>query len=602
MNQKKTIPLQMRVQILFWTFSCWMSCSPAFAQDAVLVKDINPGASTSTPGSFTHVNGTLYFSASEGTHGRELWKSDGTTAGTVMVKDIWPGANGGNPNFFATLNDTLYFLASDGTHGPELWKSDGTTAGTIMVKDINPGATYNGFHTPAYLTNVNDTLYFQASDSTHGRELWKSDGTTAGTVMVKDINPGPNGSGPDHFTNLNGILYFTANDGTHGGELWRSDGTTAGTVMVKDIRSGSNSTYPYALMNVNSILYFRADDGTHGLELWRSDGTTAGTVMVKDIWSGSNGSWPAYLTSVNDTLYFFANYGTNWKGLWKSDGTAAGTVLVKDINSGAAGSNSYVTNANGTLYFLVNDGTQKLWKSDGTTAGTVMVKDIWPGGNYINSGAPSDLTQVNNALYFRANDGTHGIELWKIGQNQAITFDSLANQSNDQVPFDLVATANSGLPVSFSVVSGPATISGHTLTLSGDPGTIIVRASQEGNLTYNATSLERSFNVTADTTHSLLSGCQSGRLVSTREEETLPEVHVFSVGQTIHARFTHLQVKEVETTVFNRLGQVVDWFSRQRVEAQQMSISSRARQGDIYVVRFVTDQGTFVKKLYLSPQ
>jgi ELWxxDGT repeat protein len=372
--------------------------------------------------------------------------------------------------------------------------------------------------------------------------------------------------------------------------------------MVKDILSGSNGTYPYALMNVNSILYFRANDGTHGLELWRSDGTTAGTVLVKDINSGAAGS-NSYVTHANGTLYFLVNDGT--QKLWKSNGTTDGTVLIKSIDPGFFSFwTSSLVHVTGTLYFRARNSShaEELWKSDGTPEGTVLVKDIWPGGSYINSGAPSELTQVNNALYFRANDGTRGIELWKIGQNQVVTFDSLANQPNGQAPFDLVATASSGLPVSFSVVSGPATISGHTLSLSGDPGTVIVRASQAGDLTYNATFLERSFNVTADTTHSLPSGCQSGRLVSTREEGTLPEVHVFSVGQTIHARFTHLQVKEVETTVFNRLGQVVDWFGRQRVEAQQMSISSKARQGDIYVVRFVTDQGTFVKKLYLSPQ
>ena len=95
----------------------------------------------------------------------------------------------------------------------ELWKSDGTAAGTVLVKDINPGSASSE---PSNLTNVNGTLFFTADDGAHGIELWKSDGTAAGTVLVKDINPGSAGSDPPRLTNVNGTLFFSANDGTHG--------------------------------------------------------------------------------------------------------------------------------------------------------------------------------------------------------------------------------------------------------------------------------------------------------------------------------------------------------------------------------------------------
>src|SRR5439155_6458138 len=89
------------------------------------------------------------------------------------------------------------------------------------------------------LTNVNGKLFFSAYEATDGYELWQSDGTAAGTVMVKDINPGTYSSFPSNLTNVNGTLFFSANDGTVGEELWKSDGTAAGTVLVEDINSRS---------------------------------------------------------------------------------------------------------------------------------------------------------------------------------------------------------------------------------------------------------------------------------------------------------------------------------------------------------------------------
>jgi ELWxxDGT repeat protein len=69
--------------------------------------------------------------------------------------------------------------------------------------------------------------------------------------------------------NVNGTLFFAANDGTTGLELWKSNGTAAGTVLVKNIRPGSDSSYPSSLINVNGTLFFAADDGTMGFELWK---------------------------------------------------------------------------------------------------------------------------------------------------------------------------------------------------------------------------------------------------------------------------------------------------------------------------------------------
>src|SRR5262249_5675611 len=119
--------------------------------------------------------------------------------------------------------------------GRQLWKSDGTPDGTVLLESFAGGTT-----SVASLTNVNGTAFFVASDGVLGAELWKSDGTTDGTVLVKDIYPGSRSSDPRDLFEFNGTLFFTANDGVHGRQLWESDGTEAGTLLVKIINPGGD--------------------------------------------------------------------------------------------------------------------------------------------------------------------------------------------------------------------------------------------------------------------------------------------------------------------------------------------------------------------------
>jgi ELWxxDGT repeat protein len=292
---------------------------------------------------FTLLGGSVFFEKGRQEQGyvNQLWKTDGTPAGTTLFL-------GGVHSDLTVVNGKLFFARDDGVNGNELWDSDGTVAGTVLVKDIYPGTTttryqvcpYGSRHcywvtvtkinssNPSGLTNVNGTLYFQANDGTHGPELWKSDGTAAGTVLVKDINPGSAASSPSSLTNLNGTLFFSANDGTTGQELWKSDGTAAGTVLVKDIDPGSSNSYPSDLTNASGTLYFAANDGTHGTELWQSNGTAAGTVLVADINTNpsSAGSNPMYLTVVGAHLFFVANDGYHGYELWDPPSAAAATT------------------------------------------------------------------------------------------------------------------------------------------------------------------------------------------------------------------------------------------------------------------------------------
>ncbi len=195
----------------------------------------------------------------------ELWKTDGTAAGTVLVKDIEPGPTGSSPHDLTLVNGTLFFAAFDDAHGDQLWKSDGTTAGTVPVMDLTPG--FSGPDSDVPHAVFNGMFYFVANDGTSGTELWKTDGVT--TTLVADISPGGAGSAPDQLTVVNGELYFTATDGTHGTELWKTDGTTAGTVMVADLSPAGESN-PSHLTDVNGTLFFDAFDGTHGTHCGRA--------------------------------------------------------------------------------------------------------------------------------------------------------------------------------------------------------------------------------------------------------------------------------------------------------------------------------------------
>ncbi|MCA9170423.1 MAG: hypothetical protein KDB23_22250, partial [Planctomycetales bacterium] len=267
------------------------SCEPRIVLAGIpeLIELNSVGAAN--PANFTQVGDVVYFTADDGVAGVELWKTDGTSANTVMVADIRDGAEGSEPAQLTAFNGQLYFVANDGTNGQELWKSDGTASGTLMVKDINPGEGYQyPYGTgslqsfPRAMTEINGKLLLSAENSTEGGELWTTDGTASGTVLVKDIDSGtftnsygtyPNSSNPQGLTAVGGVLFFSATDSTNGRELWKSDGTAAGTVLVKDIFPGSspytydgydygeqpNNGSPSFLTAVGGTLYFAADDG-----------------------------------------------------------------------------------------------------------------------------------------------------------------------------------------------------------------------------------------------------------------------------------------------------------------------------------------------------
>jgi ELWxxDGT repeat protein len=394
----------------------------------------------------TVLDGVLLFATNDGVHGRELWQTDGTAGGTALLADLY-GANGGSkPSRLAAVDGAVYFFADDGLHGFELHRSDGRAADTRLVRDINPGPA-DGFQ--AYLsaprpTALGGEVYFAADDGQAGVELWKSDGTESGTVLVKDVRPGPNGSFPAESVAVGETLFFIAQDrgGQVGAALWRTDGTEAGTHRVTDRLPAEGN--PSSLVGLNGTLFFLTRD-----RLWRSDGTESGTTIVAAVPSvetlaaigdrlflGAAGNrydrglWtsdgtplgtmrqrviegtPALFTTAAGTV-FFATRGGSDEELWKTDGTPGGTQPVSELEDP-----EYLVDVGGLLLFAATHGVlrnqtfyrdRELWRSDGTYMGTVRVRDVNPGDAH---SEPRYVTAVGERAVFAAEDGITGRELW----------------------------------------------------------------------------------------------------------------------------------------------------------------------------------------------
>ncbi len=285
-----------------------------------LFKDINPGSAGSFPKNFTVANNKLFFITDID---QKLFVCDGTPAGTTIIKNngaiIFNGLSQ-----FAILNNDIYFTSDNGTGtGYGMWKSDGTAGGTVLVM---PNIASSA---PGDYAVLNNTLFFSADDGVHGTELWTTNGTTAGTGLVINLRADGNGifygGSPLNMIVYKNKVYFTASDDTHGAELFSSDGTAAGTQMVKDMQPGAEGSVPQRSVIYNGNLYFSCYNGSAATGLWTSDGSTAGTILIKQ---GGNGSPflrdTRFAPVFNNKLYFIVN-DLQYYPLWVTDGSTAGT-------------------------------------------------------------------------------------------------------------------------------------------------------------------------------------------------------------------------------------------------------------------------------------
>ncbi|MEM9680637.1 MAG: ELWxxDGT repeat protein, partial [Bacteroidota bacterium] len=330
-----------------------------------------------------------------------------------LVKNLNPSSNNGVFGNLVVYNNKVYFSgnSSGNSTNYELFESDGTDAGTVLVRDISPGTNTGGNPNDFYVWNNTNELYFSASGgvSAVNIELWKTDGTANGTVKVSEFDPSGSGT-PQKMTGYNNKLYMSARESSIGFELGTSSGTLASSVILKDIRPGSLSSVPDEFFEYNGFLYFSANNGLPGNELWRTNGTSNGTVLFKDIHTNASGN-PRGFTLFNNMFYFAAEDGPNGRELWRSNGTPNGTVMVQDINFGGPDSDpeNFIV-YNNRLYFTA---TTSIFGRElyyiGTTGTVTLANDIQ---SLALDSNPSDPYVYNNKLYFTAGDGVNGRELW----------------------------------------------------------------------------------------------------------------------------------------------------------------------------------------------
>jgi len=441
-----------------------LSALAAAQTTATLLGDLRPGPQGSNILGFAEMQGRLFFTA-QTPLGFDLFATDGTPAGTgafglparsVQIYNGVPVAVGPN----------LFFLARTAAEGQELWKSDGTVAGTQRVTDLNPGptdafadlltswrgscfftaivplgATYSLWRSDGtaagtarlgqwlaplrLLTVAGGKLFFVATDTSSGDELWVLDDPQAAPRMVLDVWPGPQGSNIGEMIEWRDKLWFYANDGVHGLELWSSDGTAANTALVADVVPGSGSARPAIFTPTRDYLFFMTADISTYSYIWQTDGTAAGTQLVPHTPALVGSAGPTAITAVGNVVYARAalQVASPTVDLWRMDGTPSGTMRVRGADQNRALSPIHLAAAGSRfVYFQGNDGVagNELWRSDGTTTGTTLVADLVPGSG--SSGAYL-LRPIGGRLVFLAGTAATGTEPFAVpldGYGQAV--------------------------------------------------------------------------------------------------------------------------------------------------------------------------------------
>jgi ELWxxDGT repeat protein len=380
------------------------------SQAQKLIKDIYKGPASSTIFYQGNIEKGMFFMAENPEFGNELWLSDGTTDGTKIVKDVSLGANSTSYTSNKWTTDSLLFIvmkaAQDSVFG--LWRSNGESSGTFKLFDIN-NMPSDFIIKASFLDNK---LYFIDIDIS-GNCLWATDGTANGTQLIYRFND----VGVNYKLNIttwNKQLYFFAYDSNYGIELWKSDGTTSGTGLLKDIYPGKKHSVRATSTNIistKSSLYFTGcRDSSEGFELFKSEGSSDGTDLFIDFNMTNFASSYPVISNYNEDEILINTI--NDPTIFLSDGTQFGTMALEYDNAQITSSkikwvksfyDDYI------LYLEDNIYGGELRKINKLTKKIELVMDINPGTK---SSSVTDLILFNNDYYFPAFNNNIGTDIW----------------------------------------------------------------------------------------------------------------------------------------------------------------------------------------------
>jgi ELWxxDGT repeat protein len=361
---------------------------------------------------FTVFNNELYFYADDGVHGQELWKTDGTPNGTQLLKDISPGQASSTSSGLQKLvpyNNKLYFTANDGTHGAELWVTDGTTAGTHLFKDLLPGL---GGSNPQELTVCNNRLLFfnRGEYNVIDAQIWTTDGDSN---LVQSLHTLRSGEWPAR-TGLHSLghtaFFFSDNDWNSPYGIWKTDGIS-GSSFLGQAPIYTELPPPDApmLKEMNDKLYFMlSDDG-----LWQVDSSSLSFIdsfYRQTLFTNFTDLFP-----YQNELYFAWNNSNTDDEVepYKIEPLTANWSLLQNINNKNSSSDIYdLASVAGKVYFGVNE---FIWESDGSANNTQSVYQStlylpWSVGPC----HPGGLQPLNNAiLAFSCGSQLYGMDVFQ---------------------------------------------------------------------------------------------------------------------------------------------------------------------------------------------
>jgi len=408
-------------------------------------------SASSQPTLLTPVGSRVFFAAWDEDHGRELWVTDGTVAGTYLVKDILAGPDGSNPRQLQSQGHRVWFMALNATSILEVEPvvSDGSVAGTYSVRP-SPTNVSVGLSRPQILAAHDHGLFWSTAE-----QLWQSDGAPPGTIMLQPHLK------VTSMVEAGGILYFAGDSDSVQNGIGQSDGTTDFTFWLAtaspesgylDSLTAADSHLFFVFdssnpglwaMNIHgkqmaievlpqppqqhdlgarfltalgSLLIFSFDDSVNGRELWKSDGTPAGTAILADIADGPSSGNPEFLTVAGNGVYFVARENSTGAELWKTDGKKKGTVRLTDLRAGEGGSfPTLLVPApfdDGVLFAATTpDRGTELWWSSGAPDSAEPLPEVIDGPT---GSDPRELTVAGLSLFFVAMDADGANRLWTL--------------------------------------------------------------------------------------------------------------------------------------------------------------------------------------------